>query len=666
MLSRPENPFNFDFVDLPYGDKSITHRALICCALSKGKCLIKNPAINADTLATLDCLNKLGAKIKILDGNTIEVLSITQPNTDIVFDCKNSGTTARLLAGVVAGMNVHVTFVGDTSLSSRPMQRVISPLTQMGAKINKKKGCLFEILPSGKLKGITYQTPIPSAQVKSAILFAGLFAEGNTKVIESISTRNHTEKYLQAFGADIVYGDGFAEVTSCKPLKAIDVEIPNDFSTATFLIALGLKQGITLKNVGLNPTRTAFLKWLSIFGARVETKVKKYLCNEPVGDVSVSGFAFKPVNAAYELCNEMIDELPVCCLLSSLAIGDSKFEGISELKYKESDRIKEIKNLLKSFGVETVDIDDGLIVKGRGKLCMGESPDTTDHRIAMLGIVAGGLCGQYLPAKHPNCIDVSCPNFKQLIGFNFKWGLFGKNIKNSLSPKIYQSLSNLSGIKSNYTIFDFSEEKFDNNFEKIFNHLNGANLTIPFKAKLTTKYNPANTLKRVGERILFFNTDGYGLLRSLKEENIDVAGKSVLVLGCGGAGIEAIRVLTNAGAKVYVRNRTISKVEELSKIYPIQTDVPQVFEGILSFLPFTEKLVLVSKEEISNAEFIFDACYSAKTPFLVQAESKGKKIIYGKSMLFWQAVKNFEIWTGKQLSNNEIKKALNLFLKETE
>lgn len=664
MLSRPKNPFKFNFVDLPYGDKSITHRALICCAISDNKCLIKNPAINADTLATIDCLNKLGAKIKIIDSKTIEVLPVIHPNTNIIFDCKNSGTTARLLAGVVSGMNVHVTFVGDKSLSIRPMQRIITPLTQMGANITAKEGCLFEIFPSGRLKGITYKPPIPSAQVKSAILFAGLFAEGKTKLIESIATRNHTELYLKAFGADIVYGDGFAEISACKSLKAIDVEIPNDFSTAAFLIAMGLKDGITLKNVGLNPTRTAFLKWLSDFGANIKTKVKNNLCNEPVGDISVNCTAFKPVNSAHKLCNQMIDELPICCLLSALAKGDSRFEGINELKHKESDRVKEIKNLLKSFGVETVDIPDGMIVKGRGNLFLGESPDTTDHRIAMLGIVAGAFCGEYLPAKNPDCIDVSCPNFLQLIGFEFNLGLFGRNIKNSLSPKIYKCLSNVSGIKLNYTVFDFAEEEFIKEFTKTLKNLNGANLTIPYKTKLTTQYEPSNTLKRIGEEILFFNTDGYGLLRSLQEKGIDPKDKSILILGCGGAGVEAIRVLTNMGAKVYVRNRTSSKIAELSKIYPIQTDTNQIFDCIFSFLPFTEKLVLVSKEEISNTEFIFDACYISKTPFLYEAEKAGKKIISGTSMLFWQAVKNFEIWTGKQLSDNETREAFNQFLKE--
>ena len=194
--------FNPKIVDLPYGDKSITHRALICAALSDGKCIIRNSAINSDIYTTAGCLQKLGAKIEYVDGNSIMVIPFKKPNTDVVLDCENSGTTARLLAGVVAGLGIHATFIGDDSLSSRPMDRIITPLRLMGAKIEQSENCLFEIFPS-ELVGIEYDIPIPSAQVKSAILFAGLFAQGNTVVRESITTRDHTENCFYEFGVKI-------------------------------------------------------------------------------------------------------------------------------------------------------------------------------------------------------------------------------------------------------------------------------------------------------------------------------------------------------------------------------------------------------------------------------------------------------------------------------
>ena len=231
------SPFEPEMIDLPYGDKSITHRVLICSALSDNKCRITNPAINADTLETIDCLRKLGATINFVEGNVIEVIPITTPNDNLILDCKNSGTTARLLAGVVVALGIRAIFVGDESLTARPMKRIMIPLKQMGADIREKNGCLFEIFPVDEIRGIEYKTTVPSAQVKSAILFAGLFAKGKTIVKEDIATRNHTEIFLAQFGADIKYGAGFAEVTASLPLKAKDIEIPNDFSTAAFLIS---------------------------------------------------------------------------------------------------------------------------------------------------------------------------------------------------------------------------------------------------------------------------------------------------------------------------------------------------------------------------------------------------------------------------------------------
>jgi len=652
-------------VDLPYGDKSITHRALICAALSDGKCKISNPAINADTLATINCLRTLGATINILDGNTIEVFPISSPINDVCLDCQNSGTTARLLAGVVAGLGVHAVFVGDASLTARPMRRIITPLTKMGVDIREKKDCLFEIFPSKDLKAIEYTTPIPSAQVKSAILFAGLFASGKTIVREKVATRNHTEIFLRQFGAEVQYGNGFAELTAKYPLKATDVDIPNDFSTAAFLIAMNLQNGIILKNVGINPTRIAFLKWLEEFGAQVKITDKNQLCGEDVGTIIAKGTSFKPVITISERSAEMIDEIPICCILSAMAKGESEFYGINELSVKESDRLAEIKKILKNSNVEIKEIPNGLIVCGNGSFSTNYCPDTHDHRIAMLGVLTGVLSGKYIPPKNSDCIDVSCPNFFQLLGFPFEWGLFGINVKNSLSPIIYDLLSEITGIESNYHLYNVEEKDFQCNFSERFSTLNGANLTMPYKTNFTSFSNPINTLKRIDKNILTFNTDGWGILYALNKYKIDVKNKNLLILGCGGAGVEAVRILSELGANIVVRNRTISKVQELAKIYPIKESFDGDIYGILSFLPQLDKLCLLSDEEILKAKFIFDSCYLTETPIIKIAKKYNKTIIDGRIMLWGQGIKNFEIWTGKTLSLAEISRAEMMFWEET-
>lgn len=657
--------FNPKIVDLPYGDKSITHRALICAALSDGKCIIRNSAINSDIYTTAGCLQKLGAKIEYVDGNSIMVIPFKKPNTDVVLDCENSGTTARLLAGVVAGLGIHATFIGDDSLSSRPMDRIITPLRLMGAKIEQSENCLFEIFPS-ELVGIEYDIPIPSAQVKSAILFAGLFAQGNTVVRESITTRDHTENCFYEFGVKIKREPKRTEITPRYPLRSVDVfEIPNDFSTAAFLIALKIKEGITLKNVGLNPTRTGFLKWLSDFGAQVEVFDQRKINGELVGTIEVSGGEFKPVTILQKRVTEMIDEIPVCCLLSALAVGESKFRGLNELAVKESNRIIAIKNLLQDFGVEVKDIKNGLSIKGTGKLICGQAPCTKDHRIAMLGVVAGAHCGKFILPTNPDCIAISCPNFFQLLGFPFQCGLIGSDVKNSLSPKVYSALTKATGIEINYQLYNIPEDEFDKTHKELTSKLYGTNFTMPYKTKLISKYIPVNTLKRVGKNHIFYNTDGYGIIFGLRQNGFKPANKTYLILGCGGTAIEAIRILVKFGANVLVRNRTAHKVEELSRYYPIEKRHFGHFDGIFSFLPPTKELSLVSEEEIELTDFIFDACYIAETPITATAKKLNKKIIDGKTMLFGQGLKNFEIWTGKALSEEEVAFAQYEFIKET-
>ena len=655
------------YLNLPYGDKSITHRALICAALSDGKCTLTNAALNADTYATISCLNAIGAKITVSGGGKIEVNPVLTPNTDVVLNCLNSGTTARMLAGVAVGLNIHATFIGDESLSKRPMQRVIRPLTAMGGRIEEKECCLFEVFKHGELHGIDYEMPSPSAQVKSAILLAGLFAKGKTSVKEAFATRNHTELMLKRFSADVSCADGRVSVSGCFPLKATDVDIPNDFSTAAVLIAMHATDpdGVLISDVGLNPTRTAFLEWLRLGGAEVNVTVKGNASGENVGDVYVNASALRAVNSMYALSNKMIDEVPLACLMAATAQGNSRFEGLGELTKKESDRLAATEEILNSYGVKTECDGNDLTVFGGALTTPDSVVSTDDHRMAMLNIAASSICEKpYIP-HNSRCIDVSCPNFLRMLGNPYRWGLFGTDVTHSLSPLLYKVLCSVTGVKAEYSLFNLSEKEFDSGFKNIFSRLDGANLTMPFKTVLTGFDAPVNTLLNLNGTVVPFNTDGFGLINALKDEGVEIKDKNLLILGCGGTAKEAVRVLTFNGARVTLRNRTASKVEGLKKLYPLQPDDGKtIFDGVLSFLPPTDGLALVTDRELKSADFAFDACYVQRTVFFAHAVENCRRVIGGENMLFWQGVKNFEIWTNMSLTEERISAAKKMFFKE--
>lgn len=643
MFVKPA--LKIDTIDVGFGDKSVTHRAFICGALSDGCCTVYNAGLNADTLATADCLTALGASFEFLVGKTI-IRPIKNATNDVVLDCKNSATTARLLAGVVAGLNVEATFIGDQSLSRRPMQNVAELLNAMGANIVFEQGCLFKIKKNNGLRGKEFNLKKPSAQVKSALLFAGLFAQGATTVIENITTRNHTEIMLSLFGADVQTCGGKVTI---KPsaLKSIDITVANDFSTAANLVALGIaKGGITLKNVLLNPTRTEFLTVLSDSGADISVSDAKIVCGENVGDLTIRKSVLKPFNVSQGQSALMLDEIPVLCLIAALAKGTSRFEGLGGLKVKETDRIATTVAALKSIGVSAECDEDSITVHGNEKILGGNIPTTDDHRISMLGVVAGLLSQNGCEVSDASCIAVSCPCFFALCGMGYKLCLVGSDVKNSLSPQIYALLGKNTGIKVSYDLLQTEKSEFETTLKRISKEYYGANLTMPFKNQVKPD-KTVNTLLFAG-KTLCFNTDGYGVMTTLKQAGIDVKNAKLLVVGCGGAAQAAIKCLVDGGARVTVKNRTAEKAEQLKKVFDLYDD--DDFDGILSFVPVKDKLCFVTEKQIAAAKFVFDAYYFCETELLKTAKRCGVTALDGKKMLFWQAVKNFEIWTNKTLS----------------
>lgn len=414
MTQLTIKPNEYSFCQMPFGDKSITHRAFILGALADSPTTVFNAGICLDTLSTAGCLSALGAKITI-DGTTAHILPITKPNDDVILNCGNSGTTARLLSGVVSGLGVHATFIGDSSLSLRPM-RTVRPLTQMGAKIYPKADALFEIFPS-KLHGIDYLSEFPSAQVKSAVLLASLFAEGQTRYVENVPTRDHTERLLQYFGANIVSDLKGIVISNSSRLKGCVVNIPNDMSTAAYFILLGMAKGkLSLKNVLYNFTRNGFVNLIKDSGGDVRFVGCFDNGFEQICDVEPSSSLLQPFICPKTGVTSMIDELPLAMLAACTVRGESKFYGLGELRHKESDRIFSTVELLNNIGVATTVDGDNVTVYGSGEIRGGFVKSYNDHRIAMTAVIAGLISKEGVTVDDVDCIDVSCPNFLPMLG----------------------------------------------------------------------------------------------------------------------------------------------------------------------------------------------------------------------------------------------------------
>jgi len=411
-------------VELP-GDKSISHRYAMLAALAEGTSELRHFSAAADCHSTLKCLSALGAQVKI-DKDTVRVTGHGTRGLKSswrALDAENSGTTMRLLAGILAGQNFASKLTGDESLQKRPMKRVIAPLREMGAAIRGREDNFAPLEIRGmKLRAIDYQLPMPSAQVKSAVLLAGLFAEGVTTVTEPVRTRDHTELALEEFGAAIekngrtirVHGLGGAKGSAKLIAKSLDV--PGDLSSAAFFIAaasLFPDSSVVIHNVGLNPTRTAILDVLAQMGASIQMLGLKSAHGELVGDLAVKGSLLKGGAIAGEKIPLVIDELPMLAALGPYTEEGIEIRGAAELRVKESDRIAAVAENLRRMGAKVEERPDGLRVEGRrsGKLHGAEIDPRGDHRIAMAFAVAALAAEGNTVIRDAECAGVSFPTF---------------------------------------------------------------------------------------------------------------------------------------------------------------------------------------------------------------------------------------------------------------
>ena len=405
-------------VELP-GDKSISHRYAIVAALAEGRSEILNYSTAADCRSTLDCLRRLGIEIDLtserlrISGKGLTGLQAPRRS----LDAENSGTTMRMLAGVLAGQSFTSTLSGDASLRSRPMRRVVEPLRKMGAEIRAHgDDCAPLEIRGGRLHSIDYSLPIPSAQVKSAILLAGLYADGVTTVRETVRTRDHTELALREFGATIESLNKSVRIHPGPKLEARQLNVPGDLSSGVFFIAAALivpDSVLMLHNVGLNPTRTRILDFLISVGAAIHIASVQLRDGELIGDVSVrhSNLAGGEISGAYVA--EMIDELPMLAALGPFTEKGIEIHGAQELRVKESDRIATIAAGLRKMGARVEEFPDGLRVEGRsaGKLRGAKVEPAGDHRIAMALAIAALGAESDTVIRDADCVGVSFPEF---------------------------------------------------------------------------------------------------------------------------------------------------------------------------------------------------------------------------------------------------------------
>ncbi len=401
------------------GDKSISHRALMIGAIAEGTTEIANLNSGEDVQSTISCLLKLGVKIESENGRTLVhgrgLSGLAKPNGTL--DVGNSGTTIRLLAGILAGQEFSTHITGDDSIQKRPMARIAQPLRKMGAQIDVLADDFALLsIKGGKLTPIDYTLPVASAQVKSCLLLAGLYSEGVTKILEPAESRDHTQRMLSFFEGRVEKNGSGISVKGPARLKGQNISVPGDLSSAAFFIAAAVlvkNSEIVLESVGINPTRIAFLDLLINMGANIEMSSSKEVNNEPVADIHVKSSTLKGVTISGETIPGLIDEIPILAILATQADGITKILDAQELRYKESDRLQAVASNLKKMGAHVEENIDGLTIKGPVQLKASELDSFHDHRIAMSFAVAGLIAPPKSVINNAECVDVSCPGFYQ-------------------------------------------------------------------------------------------------------------------------------------------------------------------------------------------------------------------------------------------------------------
>lgn len=400
------------------GDKSISHRSVMFGAISRGTTEITGFLQSADCLSTISCFRKMGVEIEN-QGSRVLVKGagmhgLKKPSE--VLDCGNSGTTTRLISGILSAQAFDSVVTGDASIQKRPMDRILIPLTQMGARIRSAagNGCAPLLIQGAPLHGIHYQSPVASAQVKSSILLAGLYADGETRVTEPYLSRNHSELMLSHFGAKVRTEGTTAIIQPANELYACPVDVPGDISSAAFFLVAGLiipHSEILIRNVGINPTRSGVLTVLQAMGADITLLDRHDRSGEPAADLLVRSSSLKGTTIEGSLIPALIDEIPILALAACFAEGETVIRDAAELKVKESNRLKVMTEGLSAMGAQVQETEDGMIIQGGAPLHGAVIDSRLDHRIAMTFAVAGLCADGETEIQGAECVNISYPQF---------------------------------------------------------------------------------------------------------------------------------------------------------------------------------------------------------------------------------------------------------------
>lgn len=416
MIISPKDKINGE-ITVP-GDKSISHRAIMLGSIAEGITEVTGFLMGADCLSTIECFRALGIHIEVNEKKVLVhgkgLLGLSQPSN--VLDVGNSGTTIRLMTGILSAQSFSSDITGDASIQKRPMLRVVDPLREMGAKIDGKEGgkyCPLHI-EGQALKGIHYKLPVASAQVKSAILLASLYAEGDTTVIEPAPSRNHTEIMVNYFGGNITQKGNAIISSPVKKLTGQYIEVPGDISSAAYFIAAALilpNSELLIKNVGVNPTRDGIITVFKHMGGNIELINQRTQCGEPVADILVRSSNLHGIEIGGSLIPKLIDEIPVIAAAACYAEGTTNIKDAEELKVKESNRIQTMVSELKKMGAHITETDDGMIIEGNGTLKGAQVESYHDHRVAMSLAIAALRAEKETTIHNSACVSISFPDF---------------------------------------------------------------------------------------------------------------------------------------------------------------------------------------------------------------------------------------------------------------
>ncbi len=675
------------------GDKSVSHRAAIFGALASGQINIFNFAPGADCESTLGALEALGIALK-RSGSAVWMDGgggiLREP--DRVIDCGNAGTSMRLLLGVLAGQPFHAVLAGDPSLSGRPMGRVTGPLGRMGARVRGRDGGAYPPLSilGGSLRAISHRSAVASAQVKSAVLLAGLYCEGQTSVWEPQPSRDHTERMLEHFGATVsrsgtevfLDGGGIGALEAPRELR-----VPGDFSSAAFMIAAALlvpDSEVEIRDVGLNPGRAGMLEVLRQMGARVTVRNQRLWGLEPVGDVVAAHGELTAFDVPDSAVPSLIDEIPILSLLAARARGRSVFHGVGELRVKETDRLAAIAEELNGLGGRVEIHGDDLLVEGPSAPECGIGDSRGDHRMAMT-LMLSGLPHRRVEVRDARAVSISYPGFVddvEALGATVHrgparqmLGLIGDPVSHSLSPGMFRAAFEELGLEGSYQRFRVPDEDLREGVAALKTlGFGGFNVTVPHKVRIRSHLDAldesaravgaVNTVVVEEGRLIGHNTDVHGVLGALEEGGFDPRRRSALILGAGGAARAALGALGRAGVReVHIGNRTREAAESLAdqgnRDYPgvritasSLGDIPAGFDLIvqctpLGMAPLEDRCPLAENYPLDESVTLLEMVYNpAVTPLVRRAERAGSPVIRGLEMLVHQGAKALELWTG--------------------